>query len=680
MIAAIRNRRRTGRPGVRLLLLMLALLLPALSLLTALPRPAWAQDWTEDEALPDTLLGTLIQGDQDEAYNLAGPPGLKYGRDHSGLFVLRPTFVKYHMGGRFPALRYAVRTEDGAKVDPPEGAIEVYHTTPEEPLRNENFTPSAGSYYVYELNSASMFPTHLDPQRTYKFYLLLVDKDDDDTKFEWEYLISPSAGVLTLRNMDDAVVRDRSGEGFTANLLFNWDLEIQGVPYIEYQVRDPDGVQVAPPTTGAFNQVQVSEMSGRFTNPTAMQHEWAWVYTFDYRGLGAPPDLTVPALNSNKTYTLRVRAPAPPPNTGEILGPWDAVVGPYRGHVGTIFTGTPPEYTYKHPIVDKAWKLMFSITVFLLVLILAWLGWNVIIQDHVGSPRAGWRELVPRVFLGLVAAASSLFWCALIIDLADALSAYVVANLGLQPADLARSALTPFRLILASASPGMLLAVVVVYVIYVFFVLVLLVQMLLRIALINILIALGPIAMGLWIVPHTSSWGKHWLRLFMTAVFQQTIQLLAVALSLGFLNEHATITATMSAGDVVWSLLLSVGFIYMATKVPTMLGHPGTFDSWLREIYFGMNVARGAVGAISSLGPRGLLAGAGMLGGGGLVPGLPGLGGFEGLSDVAGQAGGGAYAATQSTIGQGTMGVIASAGSNVMAAGGGVRPFRSESE
>ena len=65
------------------------------------------------------------------------------------------------------------------------------------------------------------------------------------------------------------------------------------------------------------------------------------------------------------------------------------------------------------------------------------------------------------------------------------------------------------------------------YLVYGFFVLYVLVQMILRLALIDILLALAPVALGLWTLPHTAGWGRHWLRLFMTIVFQQAVQLIA---------------------------------------------------------------------------------------------------------------------------------------------------------
>ena len=90
------------------------------------------------------------------------------------------------------------------------------------------------------------------------------------------------------------------------------------------------------------------------------------------------------------------------------------------------------------------------------------------------------------------------------------------------------------------------------YLVYGFFVLYVIVQMVLRLALIDILLALAPIALGLWILPHTAGWGRHWLRLFMTTVFQQAVQLIALALGIGFLNEFASVAAFEPVQDLIW--------------------------------------------------------------------------------------------------------------------------------
>ena len=255
-----------------------------------------------------------------------------------------------------------------------------------------------------------------------------------------------------------------------------------------------------------------------------------------------------------------------------------------------ILTGTPPDLTYAHHLVQQAWMVVWAITSGALMVILGWMGLSFIVSEHLGRSQTGWREMVPRLVLGLVAAASSLWWCALVLDVADAVSGFIAVSLGVTPGDLLRAPLDTFLTAVQAGSVGMAQLLALLYLVYGFFVLYVIVQMVLRLALIDILLALAPIALGLWILPHTAGWGRHWLRLFMTTVFQQAIQLIALALGLGFLNEFASIAAFEPVQDLIWKLLMSLAFVYMATRVPSMLGNSGTFDSWLSMLYFGMNL------------------------------------------------------------------------------------------
>ncbi len=258
--------------------------------------------------------------------------------------------------------------------------------------------------------------------------------------------------------------------------------------------------------------------------------------------------------------------------------------------MGDILTGTPPELTFLHPLVREAWGVMWTVASGALVVILAWLGITLIVSEHLGMSSTGWREMVPRVLLGLAAAASSLWWCALVIATAGAISAYIAAALGVTPGALLRAPMEPLLTAIQAGSVGLALFIAIIYLIYGFFVLYLLLQMVLRLALIDLLIVLGPVALGLWILPHTSDWGRRWLRLFMVTVFQQSVQLVALALAFGFLDDFARVAAFEAAADLVWKLLMSVAFVYLATRVPSMMGSGGTFDAWIHTLYFGLSL------------------------------------------------------------------------------------------
>ena len=267
-----------------------------------------------------------------------------------------------------------------------------------------------------------------------------------------------------------------------------------------------------------------------------------------------------------------------------------------------ILTGTPPDLTYLHPLVRDAWLVVWAVASGALVVILGWMGLSLIMQQHLGRQQAGWREIFPRLVLGLVAAASSLWWCALVIDVAHAVSGFIAAEMDVNPGDLLRAPLGTFMTAVQAGSVGMAQLLALLYLVYGFFVLYVIVQMVLRLALIDLLLALAPIALGLWILPHTAGWGRHWLRLFMTTVFQQAVQLIALALGFGFLEEFAAIAAFEPVQDLIWKLLMSLAFVYMATRVPSMLGNAGTFDAWLSTLYFGMTLPSSIMRSAKSIG------------------------------------------------------------------------------
>ena len=311
-----------------------------------------------------------------------------------------------------------------------------------------------------------------------------------------------------------------------------------------------------------------------------------------------------------------------------------------------IITGTPPDLTYGHWLVQEAWMVVWAITSGALVVILGWMGLTFIVSEHLGSRQASWREMVLRLVLGLVAAASSLWWCALVLDVADAVSGFIAVSLDVTAGDMLRSTLSTLMTSVQAGSVGMALLLAALYLVYGFFVLYVIVQMVLRLALIDILLALAPIALGLWILPHTAGWGRHWLRLFMTTVFQQAVQLIALALGFGFLNEFAAIAAFEPVQDLIWKLLMSLAFIYMTTRVPSMLGNTGTFDAWLSTMYFGMNLPGSMVRSARTLG---LLAGGAAGGPGGMAVGA--MAANVGLSAAAGGLSSAASLATPSAGG-----------------------------
>ena len=109
----------------------------------------------------------------------------------------------------------------------------------------------------------------------------------------------------------------------------------------------------------------------------------------------------------------------------------------------------------------------------------------------------------------------------------------------------------------------------------------------------------------------------------MTTVFQQAVQLIAVALGFAFLGEFAAIGEFEPVQDLVWKLLMAIAFMYLASRIPSMLGNHGTFDAWLHTLYFGMSLPGGIMRSARALaligggaagGPAGAAAGAAAVG------------------------------------------------------------------
>ena len=105
-----------------------------------------------------------------------------------------------------------------------------------------------------------------------------------------------------------------------------------------------------------------------------------------------------------------------------------------------ILTGTPPSLTYLHSAVQDAWAVVWVIVASGLGVLLAWAGISIIFREHLGS-QSGWRELAPRLMLGVVAASTSLWWSSFVIDLADSISRFVAVSLGVTINDLLRAPL-----------------------------------------------------------------------------------------------------------------------------------------------------------------------------------------------------------------------------------------------
>src|SRR5207237_10267393 len=109
--------------------------------------------------------------------------------------------------------------------------------------------------------------------------------------------------------------------------------------------------------------------------------------------------------------------------------------------------------------------------------------------------------------------------------------------------------------------------------------LLLVLQQLMRLALVDVLLVLAPLAALCWILPQTHGWGRLWGTLFIGTVFAQCVQVLA--LRVGF-NLATSIPPASAAGLV--QPLLGIAVLGLALKIPGLMrggAGGGTFLSSL---------------------------------------------------------------------------------------------------
>ena len=91
--------------------------------------------------------------------------------------------------------------------------------------------------------------------------------------------------------------------------------------------------------------------------------------------------------------------------------------------------------------------------------------------------------------------------------------------------------------------------------------------MLMRLALIDMLIVLAPVAALLWVLPQTQGWVRWWADLFPITVFQQAIQVMVLSLGTALMVE----LTPGSLSNALLTLMLGIAVCWLTLKVPSLL-------------------------------------------------------------------------------------------------------------
>jgi hypothetical protein len=227
-----------------------------------------------------------------------------------------------------------------------------------------------------------------------------------------------------------------------------------------------------------------------------------------------------------------------------------------------FITQTPPAVSFRSPHVHDLWQRVRLLTNAGVAVVALGGGFNVILNRRLGTPYHGASEFFPRLLVGAALANTSLVWTGLAIELNNALC----ASIGESPLpgwERAAGALSGDLLgQRREATMHLLLAGV-----YLLVALLLLIQMLLRLALVDVLIVVAPLASLLLVLPQTEGWWRRWATSFTSTVFSQFVQVVALKLGGNLLVDIAAV----SPGAQLVGPFLGLAMLVLTFKIPALL-------------------------------------------------------------------------------------------------------------
>ena len=222
-----------------------------------------------------------------------------------------------------------------------------------------------------------------------------------------------------------------------------------------------------------------------------------------------------------------------------------------------ILVFTPPGDTYQNGGVLTFWRTLVAVADGALALIVCWAGYNSIVRHATGARYHDAMQVIPRVALAGLAINLSLLLTQTLIDLNNALCgvvsdpfARILGLLALNGSN-ATAGVAFFILFLAFGIVGLLLVV----------------QMVVRLAMLDVLIVTAPLGLVCWVLPQTQPWAQLWTRAFISTVFVQFLQVLALTLGgalIAFFPSDGLFAALMD-------LIIGLATLYLTLKIPSFL-------------------------------------------------------------------------------------------------------------
>ncbi|HEV2238346.1 MAG TPA: conjugal transfer protein TrbL family protein [Ktedonobacterales bacterium] len=214
---------------------------------------------------------------------------------------------------------------------------------------------------------------------------------------------------------------------------------------------------------------------------------------------------------------------------------------------------TPPGGTYQSTSVVALWRWALGVMDAALAVIAMWGGYNALVRHQIGARYHSALEFLPRLALAALAANLSLLFAAFFIDLNNALC------------DGIGAVALPGYGQLGTLGQGM--ALLLLALIYGVVGLLLVLQMLLRLALLDLLIITGPLGLLCWALPQTQAWARLWTSTFVATTLVQFLQMATLKLGASLILE----LTPGRLDNAVLTLLVGIADLYLTFKIPGML-------------------------------------------------------------------------------------------------------------
>lgn len=238
---------------------------------------------------------------------------------------------------------------------------------------------------------------------------------------------------------------------------------------------------------------------------------------------------------------------------------------------GNVISQTPPALSYANDAVIRLATTIRAAANAGLAVVTVWGGVNLIVHPQIRAPYHGALELIPRVILSAILINTSLAWGRFVIDANNALCAAI------------GSTSIPGWNVAFDPSGGSALLNLIAMAVYALMGLLLLLQMLMRLALLDALLVIGPLALLCWVLPQTYGWARLWFNTFFATVFVQTLQVLVLELggqlivSLPHLLPAIAVDPANQGRLWLVTLILAIAVLQLTRKIPHLMpGYPGS--------------------------------------------------------------------------------------------------------